>query len=187
MTVVFWTAAALVAYVYVGYPVLLYCGLWIAECGLFKRPQANPQANPQSAIRDPQLPASVSIVLCARNEGPRLPARIDNLLSLDYPAHRRQIIVVSDGSTDDTLDVLSTYGNVVDVIAIPPSGKAIALNAGVAAARFDLLVFADARQVFAPDALRELTAPFGDPAVGGVTGELLLDCESALFSDRRDR
>ena len=55
-------------------------------------------------------------------------------------------------------------------------GKAAALNAGVARASGDILVFADARQMFAPDALRALVAPFADPAVGGVTGELILDC-----------
>src|SRR5262252_8890887 len=55
--------------------------------------------NPQSAIRNPQCGA-VSIVIAARNEAARLPARIDNLLGLDYPADKRQIVVVSDGSTD---------------------------------------------------------------------------------------
>src|SRR5436190_1784043 len=66
-------------------------------------------------------------------------------------------------------------------------GKALALNAGVAAARHDIIVYADARQVFAPDALRELVAPFVDPAVGGVTGELLLDAESPCRRRGRDR
>ncbi len=62
---------------------------------------------------------------------------------------------------------------------LPPGGKALALNAGVAAARHDVLVFADARQTFAPDALRELVSALADPRVGGVSGELVLDCESA--------
>ena len=61
---------------------------------------------------------------------------------------------------------------------LPAGGKARALNAGVAAARHEVLVFADARQTFAPDALRALVAPLADPRVGGVSGELLLDCES---------
>src|SRR5438552_14735621 len=68
---------------------------------------------------------------------------------------------------------------------MPPRGKAAALNAGVARAVHDILVFADARQMFAPDAVRALVAPFADPAIGGVTGELLLDCEASEVAGRR--
>src|SRR5262249_6696462 len=116
------------------------------------------------------------IVVAARNEGRRLTARMDNLRELAYRG-ARQIIVVSDGSTDETTDVLARYGSSIDVLDLPPSGKAAALNAGVAHARHDLVVFADARQPLEPNALHELVAPFADPAVGAVTGELVLDCE----------
>ena len=127
----------------------------------------------------------VSIVIAAHNEGPRLAARLDNLRSLDYPPARRQIIVVSDGSTDETADVVARYGPFVELVEVPRGGKALALNAGVARAKFEIIVFGDARQRFATDALRHLIAPFRDPAVGAVSGELLLDCESALFANRR--
>jgi poly-beta-1,6-N-acetyl-D-glucosamine synthase len=176
MTLVFWISAAVIVYVYVGYPLLLLVCARLAT-------RLNPLQGPFCA--DGQHSPSVTIVIAARNEGARLAARIDNLVGLDYPADKRQIVVVSDGSTDDTLRVLGRYRSVVDIVAIPPGGKARALNAGVAAARHDVLVFADARQVFAPNALRELVAPFKHPVVGGVTGELLLDAESELFSNRR--
>jgi poly-beta-1,6-N-acetyl-D-glucosamine synthase len=152
-----------------------------ADCG-----HANPQSDPQSAIRNPQCQSpTISIVLAARNEAARLPARIDNLLALDYPAGLRQIIVVSDGSTDDTLRVLARYRGVVEGIDAPAGGKAAALNLGVARATGEILVFADARQMFAPDAVRALVSPFADPSVGGVTGELLLDCEASEVAGRR--
>jgi cellulose synthase/poly-beta-1,6-N-acetylglucosamine synthase-like glycosyltransferase len=166
MAWLFWSAIALIVYVYVGYPVILS---WRARRGR-QAPVAGGAGN--------ELPPRVSIVIAARNEARRLPARLENLLRLDYPADRRQIIVVSDGSTDDTLDVLRPYAGQVDVVAIPPGGKAAALNAAVPRATGELLVFADARQTFAPDALRELARPFRDPRVGAVTGELRLDCES---------
>ena len=176
MTLLFWLSIAVVAYVYAGYPLMLrvwararHCGLRIADCGLID-----------------DWPG-VSIVIAARNEGSRLSARIENLLALDYPADRRQIVVVSDGSTDNTVDVLARYDRLVDAVTIPASGKALALNAGVARARFDVIVFADARQVFASDALVELVAPLSDPAVGVVTGELLLDAESPCRRAGRDR
>lgn len=192
MTVLFWLSVAIVGYVYVGYPLLLRVWARVhprpydgAQNGHDADSDAdvNRASGPHAALRSPQC--GVSIVIAARNEASRLPARIDNLLSLDFPASRRQIIAVSDGSTDDTRDVLARYGRLVETVTMPPGGKALSLNAGVARARHEIVVFADARQVFAADALRELVAPFADPSVGAVTGELLLDCESALFSNRR--
>ena len=81
--------------------------------------------------------------------------------------------MVSDGSTDGTAE-LAPWRNRVRLIELTASGKAAALNAGVAAARHDIVVFADARQMFGPAALAKLVAPFADPKVGGVTGELML-------------
>jgi poly-beta-1,6-N-acetyl-D-glucosamine synthase len=193
MALVFWLSVAVVAYVYVGYPALLRAWARVrprpirsAECGVrIDCGGTNPQSTPQSALRTPHW--RVSIVMAARNEGARLASRIDNLLALDYPASRRQIIVVSDGSTDDTLDVLARYQRVVDCAALPAGGKALALNAGVARAAGEIVVFADARQVFAADALCELVTPFADPTVGAVTGELLLDAESPCRRTGTDR
>lgn len=155
---VFWLSCAGIAYVYAGYPLLLK--IWSRVRTRRIRP---------AAPRD--LPP-VSIVIAARNEAQALGARIENLLSLEYPADC-QIIVVSDGSIDDTAIVLADYQPTIEALLMPPGGKARALNAGVARARHDIVVFADARQLFAPDALQELVAPFSDPSVGVVTGELL--------------
>jgi cellulose synthase/poly-beta-1,6-N-acetylglucosamine synthase-like glycosyltransferase len=175
MRALFWCSTIVVAYVYLGYPLLLR--LWARL-----RPRPITLQRPDAAP-EPRL----SIVIAARNEGARLAARIDNLMGLDYPADRRQIIVVSDGSTDDTLEVLARYGETVTAVAIPPSGKSAALNAGVARATGDIVVFADARQAFEADALRELIAPFADRSVGAVTGELVLDAESPCRRGGRDR
>ena len=154
----FWLSCASVAYVYAGYPLLLK--VWSRV-----RPQAIRPIGPEDV-------PPISIVIAARNEANALGARIENLLSLEYPADC-QIIVVSDGSTDDTAIVLADYQQQVEGVLVPAGGKARALNAGVARARHDIVVFTDARQVFAPGALRELVAPFQDPAVGVVSGELL--------------
>jgi len=171
MALLFWGMAAAIFYVYAGYPLLL-------------RAWARLRMRPIGAAAPGAYLPGVSIVIAARNEGVQLAARVQNLLDLDYPA-TRQIIVASDGSTDDTLAQLAAFGDAVEVLALPPGGKATALNAAVARARHDIVVFADARQVFAADALRQLTAPFAAREVGGVTGELVLDCEPALFSNRR--
>jgi cellulose synthase/poly-beta-1,6-N-acetylglucosamine synthase-like glycosyltransferase len=189
MELTFWLAIGLVVYVYAGYPVLLR--VWaraartrVAGGAALDCARARAGRHPPSAGRYLPLPG-VSIVIAAHNEGLRLAARLDNLRALDYPPARRQIIVVSDGSTDDTAAVVGRCGPSTELVEVPRSGKALALNAGVARAKFDIVVFADARQRFAPDALRHLVAPFVDPQIGGVTGELLLDCETALFANRR--
>ncbi|HEY7501987.1 MAG TPA: glycosyltransferase family 2 protein [Vicinamibacterales bacterium] len=158
----FWTALAVTLYVYVGYPTLLAAWARLA---------------PKPVHRSPVTPP-ISIIIAARNEAASLQARIENLLASDYPSELMQIIVVSDGSTDPTADILAFYKGQVDSVLLPPGGKACALNAGVEVATHDVLVFTDARQSFAPDALRALVAPLADPHVGGVSGELLLDCES---------
>jgi len=162
MEATFWVAALVIVYVYAGYPLLL---------AVWARVAAKP-------VRVAAGMPSVSIVVAARNEAATLDARIQNLLALDYPAARMQIVVVSDGSTDRTAEILARYADRVDAVLLPSGGKALALNAGVSAATHGIIVFTDARQTFAADALRALVAPFADPSVGGVSGELLLDCEA---------
>ena len=179
MTYVFWASALLIGYVYIGYPALL--AVWVRLRPRSAKALAERERSPKRlALHEPP---AVSIIVAARNEGPRLTARVRNLLALDYPAGRRQIIIVSDGSTDDTVRVLAPFRGRLDVIAIAPSGKAAALNAGVTHAAHEILVFTDARQSFAPDALRALVAPFADPNVGGVSGELVLDSEARRAGD----
>lgn len=162
--VAFWAGVAIVVYVYAGYPALL--AAWS---------RLRPRPARAAADGDP-LPA-ISIVIAARNEGKWLAARLRNLLAANYPETRRQIIVVSDGSTDRTEEVANDFTPAVELVVRPALGKASALNAGVARARHEIIVFADARQTFAPDALRRLVAAFADPSVGAVSGELVLDCE----------
>jgi cellulose synthase/poly-beta-1,6-N-acetylglucosamine synthase-like glycosyltransferase len=164
MTVLFWISALIVVYVYVGYPCLLAAWARIAD------------RRPRRAPFQPGAWPSVSIVIAARNEAARLPARIANLLAQGYPG-RTEIVVVSDGSTDHPSRALAPFGRAVRLVEVPAGGKPLALNAGVAASTGEILVFADARQQFAPGAITALVENFSDPGVGGATGELVLDCE----------
>lgn len=167
METLFWISVALVAYVFAGYPALL--ALWSAAAA---RPVRR-----RTAASTGEWPA-VSVILAAYNEGPRLRTRVGNLLDQRY-AGPLEIIVVSDGSTDDTAAVLESFRHRIRFLELPRGGKPAALNAGASAARGEILVFADARQRFAPDAIAELVCNFADPEVGGVSGALILDCETA--------
>jgi len=177
MVTLFWVCVALVVYVYAGYPVVLACWAWAVER---RRRTSSEQAT--ATASDETLPG-VSILIAARNEAPRLQARIENLLASDYPADRIQIIVTSDGSTDEFSDVLARFGQRVELLRLQDAGKAIALNAAAARARNPVLVFADCRQRFAPDAIRRLVSHFGDPQIGAVSGELMIEAEGSTIGE----
>jgi glycosyltransferase involved in cell wall biosynthesis len=113
--------------------------------------------------------------MAVHNGAALLASKIDHLLHLDYP-NVREIIVVSDGSTDDTMPILLGFEEqrLEPIILQEHSGKAMALNAGIAAASGDLLLFVDIRPKIAPGAIAQLVSNFADSSVGCVTGELLL-------------
>jgi cellulose synthase/poly-beta-1,6-N-acetylglucosamine synthase-like glycosyltransferase len=164
MKPLFWISVIVVLYVYIGYPLLVAAWAKAADRPVRRRGFA--------AGAWPSL----SIIVAARNEAHRLPERISNLLAQQYPGDR-EIIVISDGSTDRPRAALARFGDQVRLIEMAEGGKPLALNAGVRAARGEVLLFADARQTYAPGAIVELVANLADPAVGGATGELILDCE----------
>jgi len=156
----FWLCFALVAYTYVGYAVLLW---------LLARLRPRPVA---CGLYEPR----VSIVIAARNEAANLPAKIENLRRLQYPPERMQIVIVSDGSTDGTEDILRREGAaIVSVLLEGAQGKAAALNAAVRHASGELLFFQDVRQKVDSEALRALAGCFADPSVGAASGELSLE------------
>ena len=111
------------------------------------------------------------MVLAARNEAASIGPRLENLAALDYPADRLQVIVASDGSDDATIErARAVAGERVTILDLERVGKAAALDAAVALATGDVVVFTDANTAFAPDAIRAIVRPLADPTVGGVAG-----------------
>ena len=154
----FWLGAGALAYTYVLFPLLV-----LLRAALRPRPHRTGDVTP-----------AVSMVIAAHNEAASIGAKLDNLLSLDYPPERLEVVVASDGSDDGTDDIVRAHAERgVRLVAPGRVGKADALNAAVAAAGGDILVFSDANSMYAPDALRELVRPFADPEVGGVAGNQL--------------
>jgi len=157
----FWTSVALIAYTYLGYPLWL----WIRS-----RWRCSPV---RSA---PYLPF-VSIIMVVRNEEKFLPRKLRNLWGVNYPGESLEIVVVSDGSSDSTNQILSehTTSPRFRVIFNPQQqGKAAGLNAAMSSVRGEIVVFTDARQQIEPDAIRVLVENFADPEIGCASGELML-------------
>jgi glycosyltransferase involved in cell wall biosynthesis len=154
--VVFWIAAAVVVYVFVGYPVLL------AVLSAFVR------RRPTSSGAMP----TVSLLVPARNEAEVIAEKVRNSLALDYPADRLEIVVVSDGSTDGTAAIAARAGGDRVVVRDHPvwRGKMAVLNDTLPTLRGDIVVFSDAACRLDPQALRALVAGFADPSVGAVSG-----------------
>jgi poly-beta-1,6-N-acetyl-D-glucosamine synthase len=173
METLFWAALVYIAYIYVGYPLVL--AVWARRCAT--RPH-----NGNGGFQEHDRPC-VTVIIAARDEARRLRARVENILASDYPTDRLQILIASDGSSDTTADVLAPLGPRVELLRLPPGGKAMALNAAVARARHPFLVFADARQRFAPDAIRRLVAHFADSRVGAVSGELVIEAAGSTIGD----
>ena len=159
-TTIFWGAAALICYAYAGYPVVL----WLLSLG--RRP---------TVPEDPEQWPTLTLIVAAYNEGTVLHDKLTNSFALDYPEGCLQIVVVSDGSTDNTDDVARAFegrSNYVFLRQPENAGKTMAQNAGVGVATGQLLVFSDANSIYEPDALKQLVRPFAEGRVGCVCGEL---------------
>ena len=120
---------------------------------------------------------SVSVVVVAYNEETRLKLRLDNLLASNYPIECLELVIVSDGSTDQTVSLVRNYSDPrVKLISVEQrSGKPNGLNLGIAAASNDIIVLTDVRQRFESETIRQLVENFTDPQVGAVSGTLMID------------
>lgn len=167
---VFWLAVGMVAYVYAGYPLLIF---------------ALSRLRPQPVRRDDVTPP-VTFLIAAYNEATVIREKLDNTLALDYPPGLLEVIVVSDGSTDGTDEIITRdYAGRVRLLRLGGrQGKTLGQNRGAEAATGDILVFSDATTMYRPQALRALTRNFADPTVGLVTGQVLYGLETGAAADR---
>jgi len=148
------------AYTLFGYPLLL---------GLLARRRARP-------VRKASWPATVSVILPVYNGERWIAAKLETILALHYPADLVEILVVSDGSTDNTADLVRGFMSRARIrfLALPKGGKAAALNAALAQATGEILFFTDVRQQLDPSSLASLVACFADSDVGVASGELVI-------------
>lgn len=152
----FWFFISTIFYTYFGYPALLT---------LFAR--TRPTAKPY-----PPLTPTVTLLIATYNEEAVIAEKIENSLALDYPAEKLQILVVNDGIKDNTAEIVRGFASRgVELNSSPiRKGKMAAINRAVPLARGEIIVFSDANNLYAPDTLRQLVAPFAEPTVGAVSG-----------------
>lgn len=164
LEVVFWGSGLLLAYTYAGYPLLI---------ALLARWRPRP-------IRKAAFTPDITIVIVVYNEAGRIERKLENCLNLDYPRERVAIVVISDGSTDDTVRRAERFADRgVSVYAFDQRrGKAACLNEAMAACRTDFVVLADTRQRFQAGAVRQLLMNFADETVAVVSGELVFEDDS---------
>jgi cellulose synthase/poly-beta-1,6-N-acetylglucosamine synthase-like glycosyltransferase len=158
LEIAFWTSVALLVHTHVGYPL----ALWVISRA--RRGSTQPFAPPMA-------PPMVSLIIAAHDEEAVIERKVRNALELEYPRDRLELIVSSDGSTDRTVELARSAGADL-VLDLERVGKLGAQNAGAAQARGELLAFSDANAFWDTSALRRLVAPFGDPRVGYVCGQV---------------
>jgi cellulose synthase/poly-beta-1,6-N-acetylglucosamine synthase-like glycosyltransferase len=155
LVVLFWVSLAALAWTHVLYPAVMTALSRVA----------GRVAGTSGAV------PSVTVIVAAYNEESVIARRIENLLALDYPPDSLQLVVTSDASTDRTEEIALQYPG-VRVVTNPRGGKVAAQDRAVRATDGEIVAFSDANATWAPDALRRLVAPFADPAVGYVCGQL---------------
>ena len=154
---IFALSAFLIFWTYVGYPIFI---------ALLARWRPRPHR------REP-LELPVTLIVPAYNEEAVIAAKLENLLALEYPAALREIIVVADGSTDRTVEIVVGYAERGVQLLYQPErqGKIAAMNRAAPQAHGDILIFSDANAMMEPDAVRQILPNFADPQVACVSGE----------------
>jgi glycosyltransferase involved in cell wall biosynthesis len=152
---IFWASAAGLAWTHVGYPV---------AAAALRRVRERP-------VRKEEIEPTVSLIVPAHDEEDVIEARIRNLLELDYPAEKLELVVASDASTDRTHEIVRGYDR-VRLLECERAGKLPTMNRAVRETDSEILAFGDANAVWAPDALRKLVRNFADPDVAYVCGQV---------------
>jgi cellulose synthase/poly-beta-1,6-N-acetylglucosamine synthase-like glycosyltransferase len=158
MKMLFWVSLFFLFYAYAGYPVVIWL---VSKAASSRRHQ-----------RDESFAPAVSLLISAYNEESLIGKKIENALSLTYPKELLEIIVISDGSSDRTNDIVRAYASRGIALHYYEGriGKTACLNRSVPAARGEIIVFSDANSMYDRDAVRNLVANFADNRIGFATG-----------------
>ena len=155
-SILFWATFTIILYHYCGFPIVTAIAAMIRRKKIDKK----------------DITPYVSLIIAAYNEEKVIEEKIKNSFQLEYPKEKMQIIIVSDGSTDNTQKIVDSYKcQGVNSLFLPERrGKTAALNRAVAVATSEILVFSDANSMYEPRAIAQLVANLNDASIGGVCG-----------------
>ena len=158
---VFWMSFCTICYVYFGYPVVLF--FW----SKLSRP---------ILIKDEITQPTVTLLVCAYNEQEIIEEKIENSFELDYPVEKINIVIASDGSTDQTAYIINKYQDerLIFFNYDQRRGKIGAIINTIPKVTSEIIVFSDANAIYARDAIKKLIRNFADPCVGAVSGDVSL-------------
>ena len=165
LKILFWSTLLIVFYTYLGYGILLYIIIRLKRL-LAGTPRKAAQPD------DTQLP-SITLLICAYNEQDVVAEKMANTLAIDYPREKFRIMWVTDGSTDNTNELLKAYPEVDVVFSPERRGKSAALKHGLQELRTRYVAFTDANTMINPGAMREIARLFmSDPTVDGTANSI---------------
>lgn len=173
---IFWLSVFLIVYTNFLYPGLVFILLLVFD---FKKSLAFLFKKVDWRIHEEKIfYPKVSIAVPAYNEGRVIEEKIRNFLSLDYPKEQLEMLIGSDGSTDDTEEkVMSSHQSNVRLLKFPRRGKAGTINDLIKEARGEIVILSDAAAMLSPDSVKKLTRHFGSSDVGCVRGEIRMESE----------
>lgn len=158
--IIFWISIFIVFYTYIGYGIVLYAMVKIKELIYGKKRLDLPSELPK-----------VTLLIAAYNEQDIVAPKMVNTLELDYPSSLLEIVWVTDGSSDKTNEVLSTYNSVKVLFEAPRRGKSSAITRAMGYIETPIVIFTDANTMLCREAIKEIVTQFSDPKVGCVAGE----------------
>ena len=164
MKIIFWLCLALVVYTYVGYGAVLYIILKVKN--IFFRRETTP-----ILPLDPQLLPDVTLMICAYNEADVIEEKMQNIRALNYPQDKLCVMWVTDGSNDNSNELLQAYPEVKLVYSPERKGKAAAMQHGLQENKAEYVIFTDANTMLNADAIREIVRQFMKKNVSCVSGE----------------
>lgn len=166
--ITFWVSLCIIFYSYIGYGILLWFMLKLKA--VFSPGKMQLPAN------EPFEPG-VTLVIAAYNEAAFIQKKIENSLSLDYPAGKLKFLFVADGSSDETVDIIKRYP-AIDLFYKPErEGKSMAINRVVPFVSTEIIVFSDANTLLNKDCIKEIVKHYKDPSTGAVAGEKVVSAE----------
>jgi biofilm PGA synthesis N-glycosyltransferase PgaC len=170
ISALFWSCFLLVIYTYIGYGILLRLLLGIKRWGT---------KNNYLERIDPNNLPNVTLLVAAYNEADCIAQKIHNSLSLDYPTERIKLLFVTDGSDDETPNIVSQYPQIQLLHTPARSGKIAAVHRSMAYVTTPYVVFTDANTLLNPDAIQQIVRHYNNPKVGAVAGEKRVQSEVA--------